>query len=79
MDIFEQLDIDPDFQALKHAQEKAWDDYSFAYKRYQQKLERLERARQKASAELGLAQEAHQIAIRNVNEYYADFKAKQND
>ena len=70
MDLFKQLDRDPTYQALKLAREEQSENYFLAYKRYQQKLKRLERAKDKAHAELHIAHEANQAAMRACNEYY---------
>lgn len=70
MDLFQQLKSDPTYQALQRAREEQWGNYGLAYKRYQQKLKRIERAGEKARAELRIAHEANQAAIRACDEYY---------
>ena len=65
-----QLDKDPAYQALKDAREAQMANYWVAYKRYQQKLKRIERAKEKAEAEIHFAMEAQQAALRACNDYY---------
>ena len=76
MDLFQQLDRDSTYQALKRALEDQRENYGLAYDRYQQKLKRLERARDKAHAELHMALEAEQAAMRACNEYYHAWKGQ---
>ena len=77
IDIHQRLKQDPVYQALEDVRRAQWASYQVVYKRCEQKLKRLERARLKAKLEIHAAEQAHTDAIYACNDYYNACKRQQ--